>query len=357
LHERMSLAKVFFMKLSSYLRQNAIRREHFALMVGVSKNTIDRLCAPNVAYSPSESTAQKISQMTGGAVNMSPVSTIAPGRPSPVARVNSGFAAIDRDFGMYRPGTLTALAGRPGMGKTSKACADAVNVALDGFSVLYFSTESTKTEVRSLMISGRAKADRGDVLRFAETGDAAAIDGAALGFVVKALGELDRAPLHIFDGAMSVDDVRDEVQIVAQSDAPPVGLVVIDRAELLSGPRRESREVEFDETIRRLLGVAGEFSVPLLVTTTIPRGYSEGLLAPIDERPDKRPRLEDLRERDAIAQHSSRIFLLHREEVYQDDSPRRGVLEMICAKSRATPRGVVELAYCSKSGAVSNLDA
>ncbi len=276
--------------------------------------------------------------------------------------VPSGFIAQDKMFGTYRPGTLTGLASRPGMGKTSKALADALHIADAGAHVVYFSLESAAIHVNAMMLSSVSRVDVGVAyelmsrLRDESSVDEDSMPTGAADRLLSGLDRLRKLPIHIDDVATTVEQIGAKVRRAqaALVGAERVGLVVIDRAELVATERRETREVEFDEVIRGLLRLAKDHGVPVLVLTTIPAGDEDSPAGRIDDRPNCRPTLSDLRERDAVAQHASRVFFCYRDEEYVRNTMDAGTMELICAKNRGGPRGAIKLAWVGKYASVTN---
>lgn len=234
--------------------------------------------------------------------------------------VPTGFLGIDSILGGLRPGWLTLVAARPGVGKTSFVGDVARTVARRTGPVLFFSLEMTADEIAMRLVCSTA----GVGYHAIRTGNARPEDWTRL------LGAIDQLaiPLTIVD--------RPEVRL-AQMRAmarrtPDLALVVVDYLQLLTtADRRQNRQEEVAEISRGLKVLARTVGVPVLACSQLNRG--------VENRQDKRPQLSDLRESGALEQDADVVMMLHRD----DQNPNHA--EAIIAKHRSGPTGSVKLSF------------
>ncbi len=254
--------------------------------------------------------------------------------PSDVTGIATGFTDLDRMTSGLQPGELVIVAGRPSMGKTAFSINIAENVALDGkLSVAIFSMEMGATQLALRMLGSVGKLNQHDL----RTGRLQDDDW---GRLTHALGRLHDAPIHIDESAaLSAMDLRARSRrLHRQSNG--LGLIVVDYLQLMSsnvGKASENRATEISEISRSLKALAKELHVPVIALSQLNRG--------LEQRPNKRPVMSDLRESGAIEQDADLILFIYRDEVYNSDSPDKGKAEIIIGKQRNGPIGKVELAF------------
>lgn len=245
------------------------------------------------------------------------------------AGLSTGFPSLDRKLGGLRPGEMTVVAGRPGMGKTSLALGIAAAVAEAGTGVLLFSLESSAQRAALTVACARA----GLSLHELHRGSARPDDLSRL----LSQGERMRTwPLRICDRATLT---MDRLWGIAQAHASrgEVGLVVVDYLQLMDGCGRENRQQEVSSLSRGLKRLAMSLRLPVVALSSLNRG--------VEHDRDKRPRLAHLRESGAIEQDADAVLLLYRDEEYDPESKDKGVCEVGIAKNRTGPCGIVKLAY------------
>jgi replicative DNA helicase len=156
--------------------------------------------------------------------------------------------------------------------------------------------------------------------------------------ITKALTKLNEAPLFIDDTpALNPTELRARIRRLAREQGQ-LGLIVIDYLQLMQVPdTKENRATEVSEISRSLKALAKELNVPIVALSQLNRS--------LEQRPDKRPRMSDLRESGSIEQDSDLIVFIYRDEVYNEDSPDKGTAEIIIAKQRNGPIGKVRLAF------------
>ncbi|HAP93440.1 MAG TPA: replicative DNA helicase [Desulfotomaculum sp.] len=258
-----------------------------------------------------------------------------------ISGVSSGFLDVDRLCCGMQPGDLLIVAGRPAMGKTSFALTVAHHVALHHqLPVAVFSLEMSKEQLVQRILCSEAMVDQQKVRSgYLGEGDWARLTQAAV--------VLSRAPLYIDDSALlSVRQIRAKANRLQQEKG--LGLVVIDYLQLMqAGQRAENRQQEITEISRSLKGLAKDLKVPVLALAQLSRQ--------VEQRQDKRPIMSDLRDSGSIEQDADVVMFIYREEYYKPDTEKKGITEIIVAKQRNGPTGVVELAFLKEFTRFMNL--
>ncbi|MDD2774580.1 MAG: replicative DNA helicase [Gallionella sp.] len=253
---------------------------------------------------------------------------------SDVTGTATGFADLDRMTSGLQPGDLVIVAGRPSMGKTAFSINIAENVALDSkLPVAIFSMEMGGAQLAMRMLGSVGNLNQHDL----RTGRLQDDDW---GRLTQALGKLNDAPIHIDESAaLSALEVRARARRLHRQNNG-LGLIVIDYLQLMSGSAgksNENRATEISEISRSLKSLAKELHVPVIALSQLNRS--------LEQRPNKRPVMSDLRESGAIEQDADLILFIYRDEVYNSDSPDKGKAEIIIGKQRNGPIGKVELAF------------
>jgi replicative DNA helicase len=246
----------------------------------------------------------------------------------------TGFTDLDRMTSGLQGGDLIIVAGRPSMGKTAFSINIAENVALDSkLPVAIFSMEMGATQLAMRMLGSVGKLNQHDL----RTGRLLDDDW---GRLTHALGRLNDAPLFIDESAaLSALEVRARARRLHRQNNG-LGLIVVDYLQLMSsssGKSGENRATEISEISRSLKALAKELHVPLIALSQLNRS--------LEQRPNKRPVMSDLRESGAIEQDADLILFIYRDEVYNSDSPDKGKAEIIIGKQRNGPIGKVDLAF------------
>jgi replicative DNA helicase len=265
-------------------------------------------------------------------------------RKQTITGVTTGFVELDRMTSGLQPSDLIIVAGRPSMGKTSLALNIALNAALNdggGASVGIFSLEMSKEQLVMRLLSSEAEVEFSK-LRSGTVRDA---EWHQLG---TAAGRLYTAPIYIDDtGAISILELRARARRLKKEHG--LDLLIIDYLQLMRGrvANTDRREQEISEISRSLKALAKELNVPVIAISQLNRM--------VEQREDKRPRLADLRESGAIEQDADVIMFIYREEVYNKNTDRKGIAEIIIGKQRNGPTGDVEVAFQDKYTAFRNL--
>ena len=253
---------------------------------------------------------------------------------SDVTGIATGFTDLDSMTSGLQPGDLVIVAGRPSMGKTAFSVNIAEHVALEvSKPVAIFSMEMGGTQLAMRMIGSVGRLNQ-HTLR---TGKLEDDDWSRM---THALGRLNDAPIFIDEtAALNSLELRSRARrLHRQNDG--LGLIVIDYIQLMSSTSSkggENRATEISEISRSLKSLAKELQVPVIALSQLNRS--------LEQRPNKRPIMSDLRESGAIEQDADLILFIYRDEVYNPDSPDKGKAEIIIAKQRNGPIGKIELTF------------
>jgi replicative DNA helicase len=254
--------------------------------------------------------------------------------PAEITGAPSGFIDLDKMTSGLQQGDLVIVAGRPSMGKTAFAINIAENLALtDKLPVAVFSMEMSGTQLVMRMIGSVGKVDQLKV----RTGRISDDEWPRL---TDAWGRLNEAPIYIDETpALNSLELRARARrLHRQVGGPGLGLIVIDYLQLMSGSSPgENRATEISEISRSLKALAKELNVPVIALSQLNRS--------LEQRPNKRPVMSDLRESGAIEQDADVILFIYRDEVYNPDTQDKGVAEIIVGKQRNGPTGTVRLTF------------
>jgi replicative DNA helicase len=253
--------------------------------------------------------------------------------PSEVTGIPTGFRDLDSMTSGMQQGDLVIVAGRPSMGKTAFALNMGEHVAVDlKQPVAVFSMEMSGTQIAARMLGSLARIDQHKL----RTGKLSDEDWNRLG---DGLGKLHDAPLYVDEtGALNPLELRARARRLARQYGK-LGLVIVDYLQLMvtSTRREENRATELSEISRSLKALAKELAVPVIALSQLNRS--------VDQRPDKRPIMSDLRESGALEQDADVILFIYREEVYNRDTAEKGKAEIIIGKQRNGPIGNVNLTF------------
>ncbi|MFN0199536.1 MAG: replicative DNA helicase [Planctomycetaceae bacterium] len=251
-----------------------------------------------------------------------------------ISGLASGFTDMDTLTNGFQSSELIILAARPSMGKTAFVCNLAEAAARESQAgVMLFSLEQSKLELAERFLCIRSGVN-GHSLRSGELDEDDRLR------LMEASQELSEPPLVIDD-----QPGRTISQIAAicrrMKRRHPIGLIIIDYLQLIEPEdKRQPREQQIAQITRRLKALCKEINVPLIALAQLNRG--------VELREDKRPRLADLRESGAIEQDADLVMFLHRPDAYNpEDQP--GLAELIIAKHRSGPTGIVNLTWLRES--------
>jgi replicative DNA helicase len=249
-----------------------------------------------------------------------------------VTGIPTGFSDLDKDTSGLQPGDLVIVAGRPSMGKTAFALNIAEHVGLEkGLPVAVFSMEMGSTQLAMRLIGSVGRLDQHRM----RTGKLENEDWQRL---THAVGRLSEAPIFIDESAaLNSLDLRARARRLHRQ-CGSLGLIVVDYLQLMSANGQgENRATEISEISRSLKALAKELSVPVVALSQLNRS--------LEQRPNRRPVMSDLRESGAIEQDADLILFIYRDEVYHPDSPDKGTAEIIIGKQRNGPIGTVRLTF------------
>ena len=252
-----------------------------------------------------------------------------------VTGVRTGFFDLDRMTAGLQPGDLIILAARPSMGKTALALNIGEHVAVsEGLPVVVFSMEMGASQLALRMVGSLGRIDQSHL----RTGK---LDDDEWGRLSEAVERLGKVSMYIDESAaLSPTELRARARRQARQ-CGQLGLIVVDYLQLMSGSgsvSEENRATVIGEISRGLKSLAKELRCPVIALSQLNRS--------VESRTDKRPMMSDLRESGAIEQDADVIMFIYRDEYYTKDACKEpGVSEIIIAKQRNGPTGVVKLAF------------
>ena len=259
-----------------------------------------------------------------------------------VTGIPTGFTDLDYRTAGMQPSDLVLIAARPSMGKTAFALNIAQYVAFKkNFPVAVFSLEMSKEQLVNRMFSLESSVDA-QKLRTGQLNDQ---DWERL---IESAGVIGKSQLMIDDTpGISISELRSKCSRLKLEHG--LSMIIIDYLQLMSGSgRSDSRQQEISDISRGLKSIARELNVPVLALSQLSRA--------VEQRPDHRPMLSDLRESGAIEQDADVVMFIYRDDYYNHDTDRRGISEIIIAKQRNGPIGTVELAWLPEYTKFANLE-
>ncbi len=251
-----------------------------------------------------------------------------------IVGVPTGFTDLDRLTGGLQRSDLIILAARPAVGKTSLSLSLAHNAAVKyQHSVAIFSLEMSKEQLVQRLLSMDAGIDQQRL----RTGW---IEDEEWERIIYAMGTLSEANIWIDDTAgISTVEMRSKARRLHAEHG--IDLIIVDYLQLMQatvgGKRNENRVQEISEISRNLKGLARELNIPVLALAQLSRA--------VESRQSKVPQLSDLRESGSIEQDSDIVMFIYREDVYNPESERKNIADIIVAKHRNGPVGEVSLYF------------
>ena len=253
-------------------------------------------------------------------------------RKQHITGVPSGFPDLDNKTAGFHNSDLILIAARPAMGKTAFALNIATHAALKAkVPVAIFSLEMSKEQLVNRILCSEAMVDSNKV----RTGKLEEDDWVKL---AGAIGPLSEAEIYVDDTpGISVMEIRAKCRKLKLEKN--IGMVVIDYLQLVQGSNKRfgSREQEISEISRSLKILAKDIKVPVIALSQLSRA--------VEQRPDHRPMLSDLRESGAIEQDADIVMFLYRDDYYNQDSEKKDIAEVIISKHRGGSTGTVELLW------------
>lgn len=259
-----------------------------------------------------------------------------------VTGIPTGFYDLDYKTAGLQPSDLILVAARPSMGKTAFVLNIAEYVAVkSGVTTAIFSLEMSKDQLVKRIISMNSKVDS-QAIRSGELKDEDWVK------LVESARMIGNSGLIIDDTpGISISELRSKCRKFKLENN--LGLVIIDYLQLMSGSKKsESRQQEISDISRGLKALAREINAPVIALSQLSRA--------VEQRPDKRPMLSDLRESGAIEQDADVVMFIYRDDYYNRDSEEAGVSEIIIGKQRNGPTGTVKLAWLSQYTKFANLE-
>ncbi|MFN4964900.1 MAG: replicative DNA helicase [Burkholderiales bacterium] len=255
---------------------------------------------------------------------------------SGITGVPTGFTDLDKMTSGFQPGDLVIVAGRPSMGKTAFSLNIGEHVAVDqSLPVAVFSMEMGATQLAMRMVCSVGRLDQQRV----RTGQLVDDDWPRL---TNAIQKMQDSQLYIDETpGLNALELRSRARKLSRQ-CGQLGLVIVDYLQLMSSASAsgENRATEISEISRSLKGLAKELQCPVIALSQLNRS--------LEQRPNKRPVMSDLRESGAIEQDADVIIFIYRDEVYNPDSPEKGTAEIIIGKQRNGPIGTVRLTFLGK---------
>ncbi|HBC92786.1 MAG TPA: replicative DNA helicase [Pelotomaculum sp.] len=248
-----------------------------------------------------------------------------------VTGVPTSFGDLDQICCGFQPSDFIILAGRPSMGKTSLGLCIGYNAAMKhNIPVAVFSLEMSKEQLAQRILCAEAKVDQQRLRN-------GTIDEEDWLKLHETAGKMAKAPIYIDDTpGISIRQLRAKARQLKSEKG--LGLIVIDYLQLLQGSRRsENRQQEISEISRSLKGLAKELQIPVLALAQLSRS--------VEQRPNKRPVMSDLRESGSLEQDADLVMFIYRDEYYNPESEKKGIAEVIISKHRNGPVGSVELVF------------
>jgi replicative DNA helicase len=259
-----------------------------------------------------------------------------------VTGVPSGLVKLDKMTAGFQPSDLVVVAARPSMGKTALVLGWSQFVGIyHRKPVAFFSLEMSKEQLVLRMLCSESRINNSNV----RTGSLSERDFAR---IVDGASRISEAEIFIDDTpAITITELRAKARRLHRDHQ--LGLIIVDYLQLLRSPAySHSREQEISDISRSLKALAKELHVPVVALSQLNRS--------VESRTDKRPMMSDLRESGAIEQDADLIMFIYRDEVYNKETPDRGVAEIIISKQRTGPTGAIRVAFSGEHTRFDNLE-
>lgn len=260
-----------------------------------------------------------------------------------VTGIATGFIDLDYRTAGMQPSDLILIAARPSMGKTAFVLNIAQYVAFrSNQTVAIFSLEMSKEQLVNRMFSLESRVDA----QHLRTGN---LSDAEWEKLIESAGVIGKSGLIIDDTpGISISELRSKCRKFKLEHN--LQMIIIDYLQLMSGSGKgsDSRQQEVSDISRSLKALARELSVPVIALSQLSRA--------VEQRPDHRPMLSDLRESGAIEQDADMVMFIYRDDYYNKDTEKKGIAEIIIAKQRNGPIGTVELVWLPEYTKFANLE-
>lgn len=296
------------------IKDGAVKRELASLATTIKKVAIEEEVSANEALDTIQGELYKIS--TDSATSeLKDMNTITSDTLSYIEKMKklgnkhligetTGFEALDRRTTGFNEGDLIIIAARPAMGKTALVLNMALKNVERGSGVIFFSLEMPAEQLMLRMLAAKTSIP----LQNLRKGD---MDDSQWSNLTKAFDDLNSKKLFVDDGgSININQLRARVRKLAQNEANNIRLVIIDYLQLMQGTGNKDRHQEVSDISRGLKMLAREMKIPIIALSQLNRG--------LENRPDKRPMLSDLRESGAIEQDADIIMFVYRDDVYKE---------------------------------------
>lgn len=242
--------------------------------------------------------------------------------------LSTGLSDLDEKLGKIRPGDLMVIAGRPGMGKSAFAMQLAEKMASEQKPALFFSLEMSAGQLVDRLLSSAGRVN----LKKFRSADFIDEDWQGL---TAAVGMVQGMPVYIDDHSHALDAILATMRAFKRRHGG-IGPVVVDYIGLVDSPG-DTREQEIAKITRSLKNAAKRLQCPILALSQLNRK--------LEDRADRRPQQADLRESGAVEQDADSIVMLYRDEIYNPDSPHKGICELLIRKNRHGETGMVPVVF------------
>ncbi len=246
--------------------------------------------------------------------------------------VPTGFSELDAKLNGLRAGQMIIIAARPGGGKSTLAMDICRSCAVhNNKAAAYFSLEMNRTELSMRLLAAESRVFLDRMIK----GELETRDWQE---IARTLDKISQAPLIVDDSPnMTMGEIRAKSRRMKQQF--DIQLIVIDYLQLLTsgGKSVESRQQEVSEFSRSIKLLAKELEIPIVAVAQLNRDS--------EKRNDKRPQVADLRESGSLEQDADVVLLIHREDMFNENTEKQGMADIIIGKQRSGPRGIVELAF------------
>lgn len=259
-----------------------------------------------------------------------------------VTGIATGFLDLDYRTAGLQPSDLILIAARPAMGKTAFVLNIAQHIAFkQDLTVAIFSLEMSKEQLVNRLFSLQSSVDAQNL----RTGQ---LNDEEWEKLIESAGVIGRSNLFIDDTpGIGISELRTKCRKLKLEHN--LSVVIIDYLQLMSGSgRSDSRQQEISDISRALKGLARELHVPVVALSQLSRA--------VEQRPDHRPMMSDLRESGAIEQDADVVMFIYRDEYYNHDTEKKDIAEIIIGKQRNGPIGTVELAWLPRYTRFANLE-
>lgn len=259
-----------------------------------------------------------------------------------VTGIATGFLDLDYRTAGLQPSDLILIAARPSMGKTAFVLNIAQHIAFKlNLTVAIFSLEMSKEQLVNRLFSLQSSVDAQNL----RTGQ---LNDEEWEKLIESAGVIGRSNLFIDDTpGISIAELRTKCRKLKLEHN--LSIIIIDYLQLMSGSgRSDSRQQEISDISRSLKGLARELHVPVVALSQLSRA--------VEQRPDHRPMMSDLRESGAIEQDADVVMFIYRDDYYNHDTEKKDIAEIIIGKQRNGPIGTVELAWLPRYTRFANLE-